>query len=169
MQFQRNKLGFNEFSYNNKENSNSKSGEMAYMEPLGNQILSPSPISLGNERSIDSVDKKIKNNKQVPSRLSKQSPTIIQSVKNDLKNKIDIFYECSSLNELNLNNFNTNNVTDMSVMIDGCSSLKELNPNNFNTNNVTDMRSMFSGCSIELIMKIKARYKNINEEAFEIF
>ena len=90
MQFQRNKLGFNEFSYNNKENSNSKSGEMAYMEPLGNQILSPSPISLGNERSIDSVDKKIKNNKQVPNRLSKQSPTIIQSVKNDLKNKIDI-------------------------------------------------------------------------------
>jgi hypothetical protein len=29
------------------------------------------------------------------------------------------------------------------------------------------MSFMFSGCSIELIMKIRARYKNIKEEAFE--
>ena len=32
-----------------------------------------------------------------------------------------MFYGCSSLNELNLSNFNTNNVTDMSYMFDGCS------------------------------------------------
>ena len=46
-----------------------------------------------------------------------------------------MFRGCSSLKELNLNNFNTNNVTDMSYMFYGCSSLKELNLNNFNTNN----------------------------------
>ena len=78
-----------------------------------------------------------------------------------------MFYECSSLKELNLNNFNTNNVTDMSYMFYECSSLKELNLNNFNTNNVTNMESMFLGCSKELIMKIKTQYKNIKEEAFE--
>ena len=54
-----------------------------------------------------------------------------------------MFYDCSSLKELNLNNFNTNNVNNMSYMFDGCSSLKELNLNNFNTNNVTDMSYMF--------------------------
>ena len=48
---------------------------------------------------------------------------------------------------LNLNNFNTNNVTYMSCMFGGCSSLKELNLINFNTENVTDMSSMFYGCS----------------------
>ena len=48
-----------------------------------------------------------------------------------------MFYGCSSLKELNLNNFNTNNVTDMRDMFSGCRSLKELNLNNFNTNNVT--------------------------------
>ena len=32
-----------------------------------------------------------------------------------------MFYECSSLKELNLDNFNTNNVTNMSYMFDGCS------------------------------------------------
>ena len=34
----------------------------------------------------------------------------------------------------------------MSFMFSGCSSLKELNLNNFNTNNVTNMSYMFSGC-----------------------
>ena len=48
-----------------------------------------------------------------------------------------MFYYCSSLKELNLSNFNTNNVTDMSYMFAGCSSLKELNLTRFNTNNVT--------------------------------
>ena len=31
-----------------------------------------------------------------------------------------MFYECSSLKELNLNNFNTNNVTNMRDMFKGC-------------------------------------------------
>ena len=48
-----------------------------------------------------------------------------------------------------------------------CSSLKELNLNNFNTNNVTSMWAMFNGCSDELKKKIKTKYKNIREKAFE--
>ena len=51
-------------------------------------------------------------------------------------------------------------------MFNGCSSLKELNLSNFNTNNVTYMRYMFNGCSKELKNKIKSDYKNIKEEAF---
>ena len=35
----------------------------------------------------------------------------------------------------------------MSVMFCGCSSLEELNINNFNTNNVINMDSIFSECS----------------------
>ena len=50
-----------------------------------------------------------------------------------------MFTGCSSLEELNLNNFNTINVTNMSYMFNGCYSLKEMNLNNFNTNNVNDM------------------------------
>ena len=76
-------------------------------------------------------------------------------------------FRCSSLKELNLNNFNTNNVIHMIFMFHGCSSLKELNLNNFNTNNVTHMRSMFSKCSDELKLKIKSKFKIFKEEAFE--
>ena len=47
-----------------------------------------------------------------------------------------MFLNCSSLDELNLSNFNTNNVTYMSYMFYNCSSLKELNLSGFNTNNV---------------------------------
>ena len=52
-----------------------------------------------------------------------------------LKNKYKIplismsymFYNCSSLDSLNLSNFNTPNVTDMSYMFYNCSSLDSLN------------------------------------------
>ena len=74
--------------------------------------------------------------------------TFVKSV--DTKNIIEMcsmFYGCSSLEELNLSNFNTENVTNMSDMFNGCSSLKELNLSNFNTNKVTNMSSMFFGCS----------------------
>ena len=59
----------------------------------------------------------------------------------------------------------------MSCMFRGCSSLKELNLNNFNTNNITNMIGMFNGCLDELKLKIKSQFKNLKEEAFknEIF
>ena len=78
-----------------------------------------------------------------------------------------MFCECSSLKELNLKNFKIIKVTDMALMFYGCSSLKELEFNTFNTYKETYMFGMFSNCSNELIMKIKNRYKNIKEEAFE--
>ena len=65
----------------------------------------------------------------------------------DLRNMSYMFYDCSSLKELNLSSFNTNQVTNMAYMFDGCSSLKELNLSSLNTNHVTDMYSMFNRCS----------------------
>ena len=56
-----------------------------------------------------------------------------------------MFSGCSSLTNINLSNFNTNNVTSISYMFSNCSSLTSLNLSNFNTNNVTDMNSMFLG------------------------
>ena len=58
-----------------------------------------------------------------------------------------MFYGCSSLTNIDLSNFNTNNVTDMSWMFSECSSLTNIDLSNFNTNNVTDMSGMFSGCN----------------------
>ena len=51
----------------------------------------------------------------------------------------NMFYKCSSLISLNLSNFNTNNVNNMSYLFCNCSSLTSLNLSNFNTINVTDI------------------------------
>ena len=54
-----------------------------------------------------------------------------------------MFSECSSLISLNLSNFNTNNVKDMSYMFQLCSSLTSLNLSNFNTFKVNNMRRCY--------------------------
>ena len=53
----------------------------------------------------------------------------------------------------------------MSFMFLQCSSLKELNISNFNTNNVTQMECMYNNCSDKL--KIQTQYKNFQEKKFE--
>jgi len=54
---------------------------------------------------------------------------------------------CKNLISLDLSNFDTSNVTNMSFMLCGCSSLKEINlSNKFNTNKVINMESMIIGC-----------------------
>ena len=45
-----------------------------------------------------------------------------------------MFEGCSSLNELNLSNFNINNITNIKGMFSNYPSLKELNLSNLNTN-----------------------------------
>ncbi len=47
---------------------------------------------------------------------------------------------------LNLSNFNTQDVTDMSEMFENCDNLKQLNLSNFNTSNVISMECMFYNC-----------------------
>ena len=56
----------------------------------------------------------------------------------------ELFSRCECIESINFKKFyRNNNITNMSYMFFGCSSLKELNLTNFNTNNVTDMCGMF--------------------------
>ena len=86
---------------------------------------------------------------------------------NNVTDMNGMFRGCSSLKELNLSSFSINNVTDMSNMFWGCSALKELNLFELNINNVIDMSNMFQGLSVAFKLKIKEKYKNIKEEAFQ--
>jgi surface protein len=58
-----------------------------------------------------------------------------------------MFFNCSSLEEIDLSHFNTGNVKFMDDMFENCSSLQSVDLSNFVTSKVTDMRGMFSGCS----------------------
>ena len=48
---------------------------------------------------------------------------------------------------LDVSKMKTDNVKTMRDMFFGCKSLRKINLNNFNTKNVTSMQGMFSCCS----------------------
>ena len=56
-----------------------------------------------------------------------------------------MFFSMSNLTSLNLSNFDTSNVTNMYCMFSGMSNLTTLNLSSFDTSKVTDMSFMFSG------------------------
>ena len=131
----------------------------------------------------------------------------------------DLFYKCTSLKELNIynadkyydekeikiiqdsypllaelniSNFNTSKVTDMSFLFDSCYSLKKFHIINFDTSKVKEMNRIFfdckelidvnlskfvmnpgisafkafSGCSEQMIAKIKDRFDYTGEQIY---
>ena len=58
----------------------------------------------------------------------------------------DMFNGCRGLTSIDLSNFDTSNVTNMSYMFYGCESLTSIDLSNFNTSKVTNMNSMFNDC-----------------------
>ena len=57
-----------------------------------------------------------------------------------------MLHECLSLKKLNNQiKFNINNANNMSYKFYFCSLLKEINLSNFNANNIIDMRHLFCG------------------------
>ena len=82
----------------------------------------------------------------------------------DVTNMTNMFANCNSLTNLNLSNFNTQNVTNMNDMFSCCNSLTNLDLSNFNTQNVTDMNEMFFGCKSLKKDHIITKDKKILEE-----
>ena len=81
-------------------------------------------------------------------KFPKEGKYIINYIcKNNLTNTCYMFSDCKSLTNLNLSNFNTQNVINMNHMFFSCESLSNLNLSNFNTQKVTNMSGMFNGCS----------------------
>ena len=58
-----------------------------------------------------------------------------------------LFKDCDYIKSISFNNFNRDNINDMSEMFYFCDSLTILNLSNFNTTNVNSMKGMFNHCS----------------------
>ena len=65
----------------------------------------------------------------------------------DVTNMSFMFYECSNLASLDLSSFDTGSVTNMNNMFDECSNLANLDLSSFDTHSVTNMSNMFNKCS----------------------
>ena len=84
-----------------------------------------------NEEKIKKCEKRI-NDKLIQFTYlykftNKGNYIIKYSFYNYLSKTNHMFFECSSLKNINLSNFNTQNVTDMNAMFWECSSLKKEN------------------------------------------
>ena len=64
-----------------------------------------------------------------------------------------MFY-ASGIKELDLSNFNTSNVEDMSEMFKGMNNLETLDISNFNTSKVSDFSGMFATGSTDKLERI---------------
>ena len=84
-----------------------------------------------------------------------------------------MFSGCTSLQSLNLSNFNTSQVTTMTAMFSYCTSLQSLNLSNFNTSQVTQMDYMFEAISslqsLDLSNFNTSKLYNINYMFIECF
>ena len=104
-----------------------------------------------NEKEIkDNIEMKI-NGKKIKFtykyKFNKEGKYIIKySFKNNLTKTCWMFYECNSLTNLDLSNFNIQNVTNLRSMFSFCKSLRNLDLSNFHTQNITDMNRMFYDC-----------------------
>jgi surface protein len=58
-----------------------------------------------------------------------------------------MFSGCSGLTSIDVSNFKTDNVTDMSFMFEKCSGLTTIDLGNFRTEKLTNLNGMFSDCS----------------------
>ena len=72
------------------------------------------------------------------------------------ENSTSMFSGMSSLTSLDLSNFNTSNVTNMSSMFYNMRNLTSLDLSNFDTSKVTSMASMFSGMSSLTLLNLSS-------------
>lgn len=80
----------------------------------------------------------------------------------DIINMSYMFSSCCNLMKLNLNKVNTSNVISMSGMFSLCCNLTKLDLSSFNTKNVKDVSFMFFHCSNLVELDIRNfDYKNI--------
>ena len=73
-----------------------------------------------------------------------------------------MFSRCSSLEKLDIKNFNTTNVTDMGCMFYECKNLTKLDLENFDTTKVKDMTGMFADCSSLTNLKFGQNFNTTN-------
>ena len=81
----------------------------------------------------------------------------------------DMFYNCDSLIDLNVDGFDTSNAEDFNGMFHGCHKLTQLNVKHFNVNSVLNMSYLFSGCRSLKVIDLEGWNFSQVENANEMF
>ena len=76
----------------------------------------------------------------------------------NVTNMSNMFNLCSVLPVIDVSNFDTSNVTNMYLMFSNCQLVASLDVSNFNTSKVTNMASMFNGCNKLTLIKASSLF-----------
>lgn len=87
----------------------------------------------------------------------------------NVTNMTFMFYDCVRLVELDISNLNTNKVEDMSYMFFYCSSIESLDLRSFDTNQVTNMDYMFCRCSKLKEIQVSNKWDDTNASKVSMF
>jgi len=155
---------YNKINTNNDNTGNYIKGEMEIEENNKEIRIINSYEQYRREAKLD-IEDKYKNEEEIKENIEitindKKIPftyfykfeekgkyKIKYTFKNKLTNTCYMFQGCSSLIDIDLSNFKSQNITFMGSMFMGCSFLININLHNFNTENATEIWNMFSGCS----------------------
>ena len=113
------------------------------------RLYSVNEVNNGNGSYTVTITASVNND--APTSISFKDMTELYSVDyiNDTKltSMYGMFSGCSSLQTLDVSNWDTSKVTSMGNMFQGCSNLTTLDVSNWDTSKVTNMNGMFRGCS----------------------
>ena len=144
------------FKYGNKQ---SEGGGIVYDVPNdptdpANSIFSPQWLAINTSITKVVFDESFKNARPTTCYKWFESCSNLTSINNienlnteKVTNMSYMFYGCSGLTFLKLSNFNTANVMHMTSMFSRCSGLTSLDLSSFKTANVTNMSNML-GCPV---------------------
>ena len=151
-------IGINNFITNNVVNMSSMFGTCSALENL----------DLSNFNTSNVSDMSLMFNK---CNKLKEIKGIDKFNTNDVLDMKAMFQECSDLDYLDLSNFNTSTVMDMSFMFNGCKKIKVIiGINDFITNNVTNMTAMFQECGeLESLDLSNFNTTNVTDMSFMFF
>ena len=75
-----------------------------------------------------------------------------------------MFFGCSSLQSIDVNNWDTKALSNAYVMFSKCTALQSLDLSNWNMQSLTSMRGMFSGCkALRLVDFRKANFSHVKD------
>lgn len=134
-----------------------KLAEYTFDNTVGDVLpsLTPSTITMTNSDTVNgNITTRIVyiDDATLPTRISfsekKALLTVVYlRIDSNINSLEQLFYICSNLTEVNIDDWDTRNVKHMGNMFNYCSSLQTLDLSSFNTSNVTNMFGTFAMCS----------------------